>query len=329
MRATVTAGGRRSRGLPRSAAFAPAALVVALLLAVTGCEVFGGATTSAGGPAGPLPRQSRPPATVVAGARATKVLVVVEENRSYAQMRDKMPFLARLSNTYGYATHWRAIRHPSEPNYLAMVGGSTFGVTDDRSPRAHERQIGGAQSVFDLALRAGKTAAVYAEAMPGHCDASVRSARARTYTVHTNPWVYFPDGRAACRRYDRPLTSFGHRARTNTLPNVGFLIPDLVHDAHNGTLAVADRWLQTTLRPVLHSADFTTGRLVVIVTADEDDRRSGNTVLTSVLTPALRHKVVDVPLSHYSLTRYLCQVLGVPLLKNAATAPDLRSAFGL
>ena len=79
----------------------------------------------------------------------------------------------------------------------------------------------------------------------------------------------------------------------------------------------------------MQSSDFTTGRLVIIVTADEDDKHSGNTVLTSVLTPALSHKVTDTPLTHYSLTRYLCQVLGVPLLADAATAPDLSAAFGL
>ena len=79
----------------------------------------------------------------------------------------------------------------------------------------------------------------------------------------------------------------------------------------------------------MQSSDFTSGRLVIVVTADEDDTSSDNTVLTSVLTPALSHKVTDAPLTHYSLTRYLCQVLGVPLLGHAATAPDLSAAFGL
>ena len=61
----------------------------------------------------------------------------------------------------------------------------------------------------------------------------------------------------------------------------------------------------------------------MIVTADEDDKKSGNTVLTSVLTPALAGKVVDTPLTHYSLTRYIAQVLGVTPL--AATVPTRRT----
>jgi hypothetical protein len=79
----------------------------------------------------------------------------------------------------------------------------------------------------------------------------------------------------------------------------------------------------------LASRGFVRGHLVVVVSADEDDNSSGNTMLTSVLTPALSHQAVDTPLTHYSLTRYLCQVLGIPNLGNAATASDLEDAFGL
>ena len=80
---------------------------------------------------------------------------------------------------------------------------------------------------------------------------------------------------------------------------------------------------------MLASSDFRRGRLVVIVTADEDDHHSGNTVLTSVLTPRVSHRVVTTELTHYSLTRFLAQVLGVPPLGAGATAPDLAAAFGL
>ena len=260
---------------------------------------------------------------------ATKVLVVIEENHSYRQMRDGMPFLARLADTYGYATHWTALQHPSEPNYLAIAGGSTFGVHDDGPPSAQANQIGDALSVFDLALRAGKTAATYAQSMPDNCDASDDTGGGASYAVRHNPWAYFRAGSKGCRQDDQPLAGFAPAAAANALPNVGFLIPDLDHDAHDGTLSAADAWLEHTLDPALRSSDFTSGRLVIILTADEDDTHSDNTVLTSVITPALSHKISDAPLTHYSLTRYLCQVLGVPPLKKAATAPDLRTAFGL
>lgn len=263
--------------------------------------------------------------------RATKVLVVVEENHSYAQMRAQMPYLAELSRSYGYATHWTAATHPSEPNYLAIAGGSTFGIRDDKPPSAHRTRLASATSVFDQALHVGRTAATYAESMPRRCDRQNHSSGrgAAKYAVRHNPWTYFPRGRRQCRAHDLSLKRFASDAAADRLPNVGFLIPDLAHDAHDGSLAGADTWLRHTLAPVLASSDFTHERLVVVVTADEDDRHSGNLVLTSVLTPALSHTVVHTPLTHYSLTRFIDQVIGAPPLRHARTAPDLRAAFGL
>ncbi|MEO7351142.1 MAG: alkaline phosphatase family protein [Marmoricola sp.] len=277
--------------------------------------------------AGPtqLPVRRAPPAP-------TKVLVIIEENHSYAQMRTGMPFLAKLSNTYGYARHWTALSHPSEPNYLAIAGGSTFGIRDDKAPAAHKRDIGSAVSVFDQAFAVGKTASTYAESMPRNChvyDYPDRANGIPKYAVRHNPWVYFPSGRTLCLTHDLALPHFAKDAADNTLPNVGFLIPNLDHDAHDGSLSSADTWLKKQLTPVLRSKDFASRKLVVVVTADEDNRKSGNTVLTSVITPGVAHKVVDTPLTHYSLTRYIANVLGVRPLQNGASAPDMRAAFGL
>jgi acid phosphatase len=262
----------------------------------------------------------------------SKVLVVVEENHSITQVLRRMPTLARLAETYGYATHWKALAHPSLPNYLGIAAGSTFGIADDGSPARHASDVGSARSVFDQAIGAGKTAGAYAEAMPGSChlvDSPRRSRGTPTYDVQVNPWAYFTRGRAGCVAHDRGLSAFAGDAARNRLPDIAFLIPDLRHDGHSGSLATADHWLRRRLAPVLSSADFTSGRLVVVVTTDEDDRHSGNSVLTAVLTPRLDHKVVTSDLTHYSLTRFIDEVLGVPPLRHAATAPDMRRAFGL
>lgn len=254
---------------------------------------------------------------------------MIEENHTLEQMRQGMPYLEQLSSTYGYATHWTAITHPSLPNYLAIAGGTTFGITDDRSPAAHADDIGDAPSLFDQAIAAGRTARTYAESMPENCHVYDYPDGAPTYAVRHNPWTYFNASRDGCVDDDVDLDTFADDVRTNALPNVGFLIPDLTHDAHDGSLAAADAWLEQQLTPVLASDDFLTGHLVVVVTADEDDRSADNTVLTSVLTPALSSKVVDTPLTHYSLTRYLAEVLGVEPLAEAADAPDLAAAFGI
>lgn len=298
-----------------------AACVAVLVLA--GCGSTSGSGASPTGPSDTPAASSRD--------LPAKVLVVIEENHSLAQMRAGMPFLAGLSEEYGYATHWTALAHPSEPNYLAIAGGSTFGVTTDEPPSINAAKVGDAPSVFGQALAAGKSAGTYAESMPDNCaltNATDPATAEVRYAVRHNPWTYFVQDRAGCLEDDADTTSFAADARHDALPDVAFLIPDLVHDAHSASLADADAWLEAQLAPVLASDDFVSGRLAVVVTADEDDEHSGNTVLTSVLSTRLHHVVVDTPLTHYSLTRFIGDVLGQTPLGQGRGAPDLAAAFG-
>ncbi|HEX3469533.1 MAG TPA: alkaline phosphatase family protein [Candidatus Elarobacter sp.] len=61
------------------------------------------------------------------------VIVIVEENKGYATVLDRgyAPNLARLAHDYGSATNMFAEVHPSEANYVALLGGDTFGIHDD------------------------------------------------------------------------------------------------------------------------------------------------------------------------------------------------------
>jgi hypothetical protein len=256
----------------------------------------------------------------VPSGSVSKILTIVEENHSVTQMKAGMPYL------YALAHHLTAIRHPSLPNYLAIVGGSTFGVTDDGQPASHP--ITG-KTVFGQALENGRTARTYAESMPTSCALTGNTTRG--YAVKHNPWAYFTEERADCRRYDVPETGFRAAAGYDQLPNVGLLIPNRCSDAHDCPLSTADAWLRSRLPSALSSADFTSGRLAIVITADEDDSRGDNTVLTVVLHRSLdgTHRVVSSPLSHYSVSRMYSQSVGAAPLRQAAGAPDLAAAFGL
>ena len=107
------------------------------------------------------------------------------------------------------------------------------------------------------------------------------------------------------------------------------VVPDLCHDAHNCPLATADAWMRQEIGLAMSGPDFRAGRLVVVVTADEDDGSQDNTVLTIVVHPSVRGVVASSPLSHLSLSRLYSEVLGVPPLREAASAPSMADAFGL
>lgn len=268
------------------------------------------------------------PATVppagAATSTPTKVLTIVEENHSYAQAKAGMPYLMGLANRYAYATNFHAIRHPSLPNYIAIAGGDTFGVTTDKEP-IPSPHIGNAPSVFGQAIGRGLTARSYEESMVGTCSATSGGG----YAPKHNPWVYFGAEAAQCRSFDVPATGFLADAAANRLPNAGMLVPNQANDAHNGTLATADNWLKARLPTVLASSDFTSGRLTVVVTFDEDARNtSTNQILTVVMNAGMtKHGPVATSLDLYAVTGYYDHVLGGPLLRKATTG--LAGAFGL
>src|SRR5689334_9492228 len=254
------------------------------------------------------------PALAASASGGHKLLVFVEENHSQSQALARMPYLASLAKTYGRAVRYKAITHPSLPNYLAIVGGSTFGVTEDIPPSAHHVH---GKSVFDQTLAMGRSARTYAQSMPGNC----RRTNAGPYLVRHNPWAYFsdPGPTANCKRFDVPAgnTSTGnlrHDIQSGTLPATGFVIPDACHDAHNPAcgLAGADAYLKAWMQVIKAGPDWKQGRLTVIVTFDEDDRSSGNSVAFVVADPRLHGKVVTLAANHYSLTRWLDANIAAP-----------------
>ncbi len=294
---------------------------VSVVLALVLCALVGTAalasgqtpTTAAGTTAAATSRST---------TGATKLLVVVMENHSLSQMRAGMPYTFGLAQRYGYATDYHALRHPSLPNYIAIAGGDMYGIHDDKAPSAHPITR---QSVFGQARRHRKTAAVYAEGMSSPCQLTNRGR----YAVKHNPWAYFVNNRVGCKAADRPMAAFGPDVRAGRLPRVGMVVPDLCHDAHNCSLATADAWFKRLMSTVYAGSDWRSGRLAVVLTADEDDHNQGNVVLTTLIHRSQVHHVVSTRLTHYSLTRLYDEVAGLPYLHNAATAPSMAKAFGL
>ncbi len=283
-------------------------VIASALLVLSGC--------GAGEPSAPATFATVTPAKV------SKLLVFVVENHSLDQMRAAMPYTAALGKEFAVATNYRALTHPSLPNYLAMTGGSTFGVNDDDPPSSHTTHQ---PSVFGQALSLGRTAKVYAEGMPGNCAAEDSGQ----YVVKHNPWAYYLGERSSCARYDVPVTELREDAADGRLPNAGMVIPDLCNDAHNCDLSVADHWLRAEIEAVMAGPDWLAGRLALVVTADEDDHQQNNLVLTTVAHPSLHGAVVATPLTHYSLARLYSEILAAAPLGEAAAAPSMATAFGL
>jgi phosphatidylinositol-3-phosphatase len=111
----------------------------------------------------------------------TKVVNIWMENKDANSIigSSSAPFANQMANTYGSATNFRTIVHPSRPNYVAATSGGTQGITDDA---------------------AGKSWKAYQEGMTSNCMTS----NTGRYAVKHNP------GRITCR--------CGHRAKSTRCP---------------------------------------------------------------------------------------------------------------
>src|SRR5437660_383469 len=61
------------------------------------------------------------------------VFVIMMENTGYDSLIGKpnAPWINNAAATYGLATNYYGVTHPSQPNYIAATSGSTNGVSND------------------------------------------------------------------------------------------------------------------------------------------------------------------------------------------------------
>jgi phosphatidylinositol-3-phosphatase len=306
---------RWSRPRSRSARAALAACVAVAALGTAAPGAAAGVLASA------CTGREQPPDTY------RHVLVIVMENHSASQIfgSPKTPYITKVARRCGKAVDYRAITHPSLPNYIAMTAGSTGGiVTDCNACRTNVPDI------FRQLVRRGRSWRGYEESMPSPC---LRADSGR-YLMRHNPAVYFRHLGGTCPTSDLPMGTPAHGAlrhalRKNMLPAFAFLTPDACHDMHDCPKSVGDAWVRSWLPMILRNQSYRNGQMVVFLTFDEGvgaDQR----VATVVLSPYVAAGTASgAPFTHYSLLRTTENLLGLPLLGHARTAVGMRRAFGL
>lgn len=219
------------------------------------------------------------------------VVVIVFENKDASQINARSaPALTALGSRYARLTNYFAVTHPSLPNYLALVWGSTHGITNDCTTCS----VAG-ESIGDQLTRAGRRWAAYAEGFPS----------ASGFAKKHVPFLYFASGAS----HVRSLARFDPRR----LPDFAFIVPNLCHDMHDCSVAVGDAWLRRFVRPLLEVPDS-----VVFVVFDEGSH--GNHVAAFALGTAVRpHSVFARRVDHYGLLATIQDLFGLPRLGAART----------
>jgi phosphatidylinositol-3-phosphatase len=268
------------------------------------------------------------------------VVVIVLENQDY-EKANKDRFLRQLAKEGASFTHFYALIHPSQPNYLALVGGRLFGEIDPRDGDANVNlpDDGRHPSLADGLEAKGLTWKNYAEDYPaGPGRPPFLGAACGRYARKHVPFISFE--RVQRTRADHiipvdprdPDNRFVTDARNGALPSYAFYSPNLDHDGHDPVwppsvgLGKASAWLK----------DFLTNQFppacrkdtLVAVTFDESyNREPTNRIYTVLLgdmmKPAAEQNpaVLDVPYTHYDLLRTIEENFALePLAEGDRTA---------
>lgn len=217
--------------------------------------------------------------------------MVVFENHEESSIDtgDRSSPFERFADRYVDLKDYTAVAHPSLPNYLALVSGSTQGVTDDCTSCGPW-----SQSIGSLLTRAGKRWGGYAEGYPS----------SPLFAKKHMPFLYFRGGAP----HVHPLSKLDARH----LPAFSFVAPNLCNDAHSCSLSTAGSFLATWLPPLLNAP-----RTAVFVLFDEGTTSIGGGGRVEAFvagTAVKRHVAVTRWVSHYTVLRTIEYLFGLPHL---------------
>jgi phosphatidylinositol-3-phosphatase len=249
------------------------------------------------------------------------IVVVVEENHSYDEITSAAdaPYLAALQRQAAAFSDAHAVTHPSQPNYLALFAGSTFGLTSDACPQ----EFAGANLGSELQTR-GLSFTGYSESLPqaGYTGCAVGSDSDPLYARKHNPWVDFAALPAAT---NQPFSSFP--TDLSQLPTVAFVVPNQQNDMHSGTIATGDSWLRDHLDAYAQWAP--THNSLLIVTWDEDDGSDANHILTLFFGAYVAAGHYGETVNHYDVLRTIEALEGLSFTNEAANASTIADVWQL
>ncbi len=237
------------------------------------------------------------------------VFVIVLENHSASSVvgDPNMPYVTSLAHRYGLASRYYGVTHPSEPNYVALVAGSTFGHNSDNPALRYD-----AANLADQLDASGHTWATYEESMPepgwlgDNWPADVNGTTDALYASKHNPFILFtqirndPGRRAHIKPYSSLVADLNGKEKS--IPDFSLIVPNQCHDLHGGVYnpyqpgdgspcpyssaandaadvylkQQADAWVHQAVTTIMSSKAWS-GNSAIFVIADESDYTGAST----------------------------------------------------
>jgi hypothetical protein len=259
------------------------------------------------------------------GKHFDRVLIIVLENQRYNQAL-KDPVLSRLASEGANFTNFKAILHPSYPNYLALIAGSTFGTHSDTQvdfpDDSQHRTIG---DFLDWKA--------YAEDYPPD-PRPFLGDRSGRYARKHEPFLSFQkiqkhgfENVIGVNTHDlhnafvADIENFRKDPKKYPLPRFMFYTPNLDDDGHDPPLRPAvglrkaSQWLENFLQNWLVLDDKMKGTLVVVTYDESQGYESSNRIFTVFLGDMVKAGEVSEPYDHYSILRTIEDNFGIAPLQ--------------
>ena len=256
------------------------------------------------------------------------IAIIIFENKEFGTVigNPKMPYFNLYANTFTLLTQYYAVTHPSLPNYLALIGGDTFGITDNCEFTECSIE---APSLPDLIEASGRTWKTYQDDMPEPCF----KGNTLRYVKKHNPFIFFQpiwSDEFRCTQTIVPLTQLDVDIAAGDLPNFFFITPDICYSAHDCNLDLADGWLRDLVEKIYPALEAGGEPFLIIITWDEGQgdhsccglpEKAGGRIATILISPQVKPAFQDdTPYSHYSLLKTISEAWSLPLLGHAADA---------
>ncbi len=226
--------------------------------------------------------------------------------------------------------------HPSEPNYLWLEAGTSFGINNDNPPSSNHQNT--TDHLVALLDKAGISWKAYLEGISGNNCPTTTSG---LYSPRHNPMVFFndvtnnPSNITYCMNHERPLPQLKTDLQNNNVASYNYIAANLCNDMHNSTgcatsdsIKNGDNWLAQEIPMIMASKAYKQGG-VIFITWDEGTNGDGPIGML-VLSPDAKGDGYSntIHYTHSSTLRTIEEIFNVqPFLGDAANATDLHDLF--
>ncbi len=262
---------------------------------------------------------------------ASHIVVILMENKEYGQVigSSDAPYLNKLAGQKVLLTKEYAVSHPSLPNYLSLIGGSTFDISSDCT----DCNVSGRNLVDQLEAHSISWKA-YMQSMPSACyTGSYSGTSPNDYAKKHDPFMYFNDIRNDHARCNLivPFTEFGPDLK-NGLPQFAWISPNECKDMHSCSIATGDAFLKRWVPKILPALG-TNGIVLIVFDEGSSDATccsldtGGGHVVAVIAGPGAKDATkIRTAADHYSLLRLIEDEWGLHRMRHAAddTTPTIK-----